>query len=61
MRFTRVHIEHELPECALKPRQAFFQHDKTRAGEFGRNLEIHLPERIAEIEVLFRREGISAP
>ena len=27
-----VEIEHELPDRALEPRQAFFQHDKARAG-----------------------------
>ena len=55
-----MHIEHELAERAFEPRQAFFQNDKTRAGEFRRGFEIHLAERFAEIEMLLRCERIIA-
>ena len=47
-----VQIEHELPERAFQPRQAFFQHDETRARQFRRGFEIHLAERFAEFEML---------
>ena len=56
-----MHIEHELAERAFEPRQAFFEHNKTRAGQFCRGLEIHLAERFAEIEMLFRLERVVAP
>ena len=55
-----MHIEHELPERAFEPRQALLQHDKARAGQLRRGLEIHLAERFAEIEMLLRRERIIA-
>jgi hypothetical protein len=51
-----MQIEHELPECAFKPRQAFLQDDKSRAGQFGRTLEIHLAKRFAQIKMLFGLE-----
>ncbi len=55
-----VEIEHELPDRALQPRQAFLQHHKARAGQFRRRLEIHEAERAAEIVMRFWREGIVA-
>ncbi len=55
-----MHIEHELPERAFHARQALLQHDKTRAGEFRRQFEIHHAERFAQIEMLLGREGIIA-
>jgi hypothetical protein len=55
-----MQIEHELPERAFKPRQAALEHDKTRAGKLRGGLEIHLAERLAQIEMLLRRESIVA-
>ena len=57
MRLACVHIEHELTERALEPRQAFFQNHKTRAGKFCSSFEIHLAERFAEIEMLLWRKS----
>ena len=54
-------IEHELAERAFEPGKALFQHDKTRAGKFGRGLEIHLAERFAKLEMLLWLERIVAP
>ena len=53
---ARVQVEHELPERALQPRKPLLQHHEARAGELRRGLEIHLPERFAELEMLLRRE-----
>ena len=53
-----VQIEHELTDRALQPRQAFLQHHKARATQFGRCLEVHEPERAAEIVMRFRRERV---
>ena len=55
-----VHIEHELAERALEPRQTLLQDNKARAGEFRRKLEIHLSERFAQIEMLLRLECVVA-
>ena len=60
VRLAGVHIEHELPERAFEPRQAFLQNNKARAGELGRGLEIHLAERFAKLEMLLRRERVVA-
>jgi len=46
----------QLAERAFHPRQAFLQHDKTRAGNFRRGLEIHQPERLAKLEMLLGLE-----
>src|SRR4029079_8723484 len=53
-----VQIEHELAEGALEPRQTLLQYDKARARQFRGKLEIHLFERFAQIEVLFRLECV---
>ena len=53
-----VGVEHELPERAFEPREPILQHDKSRAGQFCGGLEIHLPERFAELEVLLWRKRI---
>ena len=55
-----VHVEHELPECPLQPRQTLLEHHKASAGEFRRGLEIHLAECLAELKMLLRRERIIA-
>ena len=52
--FCRVQVEHELLEGAGKPRQRPFQHDKARAREFRRRLEVHQAQRLAELEMLLR-------
>src|SRR6266566_1866009 len=56
----RMHIEHELPERAFEPCEAALQHHEARARQLRGGLEIHLPERLAEIEMLRRREPIFA-
>ena len=55
-----MHIEHELAERALEPRQTLLQYDKARAGQFRSELEIHLAERFAEFEMLLGLECIVA-
>ena len=55
-----MHVEHELPERALESGETSLQKDETRAGELCRDLEVHLTERFAEIEMLFWRERIIA-
>ena len=55
-----VEVEHELPDRALQPRQPLLQHDKARAAQFRRRLEIHVAERAAEIVMRLRREGVVA-
>src|SRR5262249_46282022 len=57
---ARMHIEHELPEGALEPRQPFLQYNEPRTGQFGGELEIHLPKRLAQFKMLPRLEGIVA-
>ena len=56
----RVQVEHELPERAFKSRQAALEHDKTRTRKLRGGLEVHLAERLAQIEMLLRRESIVA-
>ncbi len=53
-------VEKKLTERAFEPRQTLLQHDKARAGEFRGQFEIHHAEIGAEIEMLFRSEGIMA-
>ncbi len=48
------------PSARSSRAKPFFQNNKPRAGKFGRNLEIHLAERFAEIEMLLRFERIVA-
>ncbi len=49
---TCVQIEHELRQCALKPRQRALQHDEARAGKARGGLEIHQAERFAKRHVI---------
>ena len=55
-----VQIEHELPDRTFQPRQAFLQHDKARAAQFGGGLEIHVAERAAEIVMRLGRKSVVA-
>src|SRR6476646_10685284 len=55
-----MHVEHELPERALESREAALQHHEAGARQLRGGLEIHLPERLAEIEMLLRREAVVA-
>ncbi len=55
-----VQVEHELTERTLHAREALLQHDETRTRQFGRCLEVHLAQRLAELEMLLRREGVVA-
>src|SRR5262249_48846788 len=57
---ARVHIEHELSERTLEPCEAALQHHEARARQLRGGLEIHLPEPLAKIEMLLRREAIIA-
>src|SRR5262249_31429647 len=50
----------ELPKRALEPREAALQHHEARARQLRSGLEIHLPEPLAEIEMLLRREAVIA-
>ena len=50
----RVHVQHEGGERPFQPRQRAGEHDEARAGELGRPLEIHEPERLADLEMLLR-------
>ena len=49
-----MQVEHELSQRPFEPRQRSFQDDESRAGELRRGLEIHQPERLAELEMLLR-------
>ena len=52
----RVQVEHELRQRAFEPREAGLEHHKARARELGRGLEVHQPQRLAQLEMLLRRE-----
>ena len=55
-----MHVEHELRERALEPRERALEHHEARAGQLGRGLEVHLPQSFTEIEMLLRRESVIA-
>ncbi len=55
-----VEVEHELADRPLQPRQTFLQHDKAGAAQLCGGLEIHRAERMAEIVMRLRGEGIVA-
>src|SRR2546429_6183639 len=55
---SRVQIEHELRERALESCEPALQHHEARAGKLGGGLEIHLPERLAEVEMLLRLKAV---
>ena len=50
--FARMKIQHELPNCAFKPRQLTFIDDKAGARHFGGCFEIHHPQAFAKIKML---------
>ena len=54
----RVQVQHELLERARQPRERPLQHDEARARELRRRLEIHQAERLADLEMLLRREAV---
>src|SRR4029453_16294875 len=47
-----MQTQHELPERPFEPRQSFLQYDKARTGQLRRQLEIHLAQRFAKLEML---------
>src|SRR3546814_4277334 len=47
-------------ERALQPRQRALEHHETGAGNYRRPLEIHQPQRLANLEMLLRLERIVA-
>src|SRR3954454_25092993 len=51
-----MQIEHELSKRSFKPREAALEHNKARARKLRGGFEIHLTERLAEFEMLLRRE-----
>src|SRR5882724_3974589 len=55
-----MQVEHELSERTLKPCETFFQDHEARAGKLRRGLEVHLVERLAEIEMLPGRKAVIA-
>src|SRR2546430_8170114 len=55
---SRVQIEHELRERALESCEPALQHHEARAGKLGGGLEIHLPERLAEVEMPLRLKSV---
>ena len=55
-RLLRMQIEHELGDGAFEPGELALQHHEARAGHARGGFEIHLAERLAEIEMLLRLE-----
>ena len=55
---SRVQVEHELTERALHPREATLQHHEARAGQLRGSLEVHLLERLTQVEMFPRRKAI---
>ncbi len=53
----RVEIKHELTERPFKTRKRPFQHREARTCELRSALEIHVAERLAQLEMFFRLEG----
>ena len=51
-----VHIEHEGGERPLHARQRAREHDEARPRHARRALEVHAPERLADLEMLLHRE-----
>ena len=47
-----MQIEHERRQRPLQPRQHALEHHEPRAGQLRRRLEVHQPERLADLEVL---------
>ena len=54
-----MQIEHELSERTLEPRQTFLQDHEARAGKLRGRLEVHLAERLTEIEMLLGRKAVA--
>ena len=51
-----MHVEHELDQGAVQPREPSGQSDEPTPGEFHRQLEIERAERNAEVGVVLRLE-----
>ncbi len=49
-------IEHELGERAFEPCQRALEHHETGARQFSRSLEIHQPQRLADLVMLLGRK-----
>ena len=48
----RVQVDHELAERPFEPRQRTLQDHEPRTRQFRRRLEVHLAERLADLEML---------
>ena len=53
---ARVHVEHELDEGAVQVRERSAQADEPAARKLRRKLEVHTPERNAQVGVILRLE-----
>ena len=52
-----LQIEHELAKRPFQAGELSLQDDETCARQLGRGLEVHQAQRLAELEMLLRREG----
>ena len=55
--FARMQVEHELAKRAFQPRDLPGENREARARKLRRTLEIHLAERLADLEMLARPGG----
>src|SRR5262245_33098019 len=55
-----MNIEHELGQRTFEPRQTLLEHDEAGARQLGRDREIHLSERFAQVEMLLGLEAVVA-
>jgi len=55
--FLRVHVEHELADRPMQPRQRSLHQRETRTGDLDRPVEIELPQFSADIYVILRRKA----
>src|SRR6185437_10210571 len=51
-----LQIDHELADRPLEPRELSLEDDEAGARQLAGACEIHQPERLAELEMLLRRE-----
>src|SRR5919201_1029902 len=53
-----MEVKHKLSEGALEACEVALQHNKTRTRELSGDLEIHLAQGLAEIEMLLRGKAV---
>ena len=51
-----LHLQHEVDQCAVQPRDVALQHDEAAPGEAGPRLEIEPSQRLADRYVVPRRK-----